>query len=133
MQDEIKGQAEQYEEQIEGMQRQIELQEESINAMEGEKAILQSALDDKELFTQELEKKTEFLQGKDHSIQQTIEKLKSKYKQKIVDKESEVGRIKVDYLTLQNEYHQSQLQVQQYMKQVDNLTQQTGQLQTQLI
>lgn len=100
MQDEIKGQAEQYEEQIEGMQRQIELQEESINAMEGEKAILQSALDDKELFTQELEKKTEFLQGKDHSIQQTIEKLKSKYKQKIVDKESEVGRIKVDYLTL---------------------------------
>jgi len=36
--------------------------------MEGEKAILQSALDDKELFTQELEKKTEFLQGKDHSI-----------------------------------------------------------------
>ena len=123
MQDEIRGQAEQYEDQIEGMHRQIELQEESINAMEGEKAVLQSALDDKDLFTQELEKKSEFLQEKDLSIQQTIQKLKSKYKQKIVDKESEVGRIKVDYLTLQNEYHQSQLQVQQYMKQVDNLTQ----------
>ena len=63
----------------------------AIRALQEQNEYLQNVISKKDEKLIELEENNHFLQNRELSIQHTIEKLKSKYKQKLLEKEGEIG------------------------------------------
>lgn len=79
---------------------QNEVHESNIAAMQQQLEFLQNALNENQSKNEELERHNNFLMNRDISIQTTVQKLKAKYKQKIIEKEQEIDQMQMNYSEL---------------------------------